>query len=52
MEIYFFYRIIYIIFSFSPEVPTKKRVERWAISLEDTVTDPLGAQVRQCFIYT
>jgi regulator of G-protein signaling len=27
-----------------PEVPTKKRVERWAISLEDTVSDPLGVQ--------
>jgi len=27
-----------------PETPTKKRVERWAISLEDTVTDPLGTQ--------
>ena len=30
---------------FSPEVATKKRLERWAISLEDTVTDPLGVQV-------
>ena len=30
---------------YSPEVPTKKRVERWAISLEDTVNDPLGTQV-------
>ena len=32
---------------FSPEVATKKRLERWAISLEDTVTDPLGVQVRK-----
>ena len=30
---------------FSPDVPTKKRVERWAISLEDVVIDPLGVQV-------
>ncbi len=27
-------------------MPTKKRVERWAISLEDVVIDPLGVQVR------
>jgi len=33
-----------------PEVPTKKRVERWAISLEDTVTDPLGAQELLAFM--
>ena len=32
---------------FRPEVATKKRLERWAISLEDTVTDPLGVQVRK-----
>ncbi len=37
---------LFILLFFSPEVPTKKRVERWAISLEDVVIDPLGVQVR------
>jgi len=33
-----------------PEVATKKRLERWAISLEDTVTDPLGVQELLAFM--
>lgn len=27
-----------------PEIPTEKRVRRWAISLEDIIMDPLGVQ--------
>ena len=34
----------------SPEIPTEKRVRRWAISLEDIIMDPLGVEVTTILI--
>ena len=30
---------------FSPDVPSEKRVRRWAVSLENIIMDPLGVEV-------
>ena len=32
---------------FSPDVPSEKRVRRWAVSLENIIMDPLGVEVKQ-----
>ena len=29
---------------FRPDLPTEKRVRKWAISLEDIIMDPFGVQ--------
>ena len=29
----------------SPDVPSEKRVRRWAVSLENIIMDPLGVEV-------
>ena len=31
-------------FMFRPDLPTEKRVRKWAISLEDIIMDPFGVQ--------
>lgn len=39
-----------LIFFYSVEVPSEKRVQRWALSIEELVSDPTGLQEFTSFL--
>lgn len=47
---FFYHSGLFYFFFYRVEVPTEKRVKRWALSMEEIMSDPTGNEPREFFV--